>query len=270
MRKLNTNKGFTIIELIVVIAILAILAAIISPQAFEFIERGRIAADQTTVRTLNNLTALYRITAPSSDPFKDTSKTNSELIAVLVDGGFLTSSVESQTKNTTFEWLIEDEQWYLMFEDSFYVIGSLNDGLYMDTRGNGELLGPYTGSSKDIVIPKTLNNETIKAVWQDSFRGSNLVAVHFPNDSEITVIGRRAFRENQLTEVTLPGSLTMIGDHAFRLNPNLKKVTIGDDVTIGDAAFGFNRDDNTFRDVYESNGKSAGTYVFIDGNWIKQ
>jgi general secretion pathway protein G len=46
------KKGFTLIELIVVIAIIAVLGAVIAPNAFKSIEKAKIAA---TVQDLNSI-----------------------------------------------------------------------------------------------------------------------------------------------------------------------------------------------------------------------
>lgn len=42
----NDNKGFSLIELIVVIAIMAILVGALAPQLIKYIEKSRVAADQ--------------------------------------------------------------------------------------------------------------------------------------------------------------------------------------------------------------------------------
>lgn len=58
MRKIKNQKGFSLVELIIVIAIMAILSAVIAPQLFRYIERSKIAVDQYNVGMLNNLTEI--------------------------------------------------------------------------------------------------------------------------------------------------------------------------------------------------------------------
>ncbi len=265
----RNNKGFTLIELIVVIAILGILALIAIPQVLGLVNASRIAADQASISTLNSMTAIYRISNPTPDFFKDETINNQELLDLLIENNYLVSMVEPQSKDAVFAWIVDEEKWYLMFADSFYLIG-LNDGLHMQNNRDGLLVGLYSGSAKDIIIPFSLNGETIKEIGQDSFLNSGIVAIAFPNDSEVTAIQRRAFRGNQLTEITLPDSLLLVGNSAFRDNPNLQKIVIGENVTIEDAAFGFDRNDNSFREVYHDHEMSAGTYLYVDGEWIKE
>ena len=47
-KKLN-NKGFTLVELIIVIAIIAVLAAVIAPQYIKYVEKSRVSVDENTV-----------------------------------------------------------------------------------------------------------------------------------------------------------------------------------------------------------------------------
>lgn len=52
MEKKMNNKGFSMVELIIVIAIMAVLVVVAAPQYLKFVERGRNSTDQ------NNATAI--------------------------------------------------------------------------------------------------------------------------------------------------------------------------------------------------------------------
>ena len=51
--KLN-NKGFSLVELIIVIAIMAILAAALAPQLIKYIEKSRISSDKTEAASVKS------------------------------------------------------------------------------------------------------------------------------------------------------------------------------------------------------------------------
>lgn len=45
MKKMN-NKGFSLVELIIVIAIMAILVGVLAPQYLKYVEKSRVSADK--------------------------------------------------------------------------------------------------------------------------------------------------------------------------------------------------------------------------------
>ena len=65
--KKRNKKGFTLIELVVVIAILGILAAILIPVIGGFIDRANDATDQANARSLYNCAAMALATGSEFD-----------------------------------------------------------------------------------------------------------------------------------------------------------------------------------------------------------
>lgn len=277
------------IELIVVIAVLAVLALIMLPSVSNFITNARLSADQATVRTLNNTTALMRVSTTSSDPFLDETNDSLELLDVLIDNGYFSSIVTPLSSNAQFVWLFEKESWYLRFEDSFYEI-LLSDGFtLLDTGGlANRLQGSYSGTSKDIVIQAMINGVAIKEIGQDTFNNKGLVAIDFDDTTSLSRIHARAFYNNKLTSIEFPNSLTRIDGRSFMKNelteinlpPNLKtiefnafddnqltKISIGSQVSnIGGRALGEHTE--KFKSAYQLHG--AGTYTWNGSNWVHE
>ena len=52
MKKRNSSKGFSLVEFVIVIAIIAVLSAIIVPQVLKHVERTRIIKDRQNVQAL--------------------------------------------------------------------------------------------------------------------------------------------------------------------------------------------------------------------------
>ena len=61
------KKGFTLIELMAVIAIIAILAAVLVPTVSGYINRSKKSAIITQIRTVVNAVEVYNSTAPTTD-----------------------------------------------------------------------------------------------------------------------------------------------------------------------------------------------------------
>ena len=59
MIKRNNKKGFTIVELVIVIAVIAILAAVLIPTFAGIIKKANLSADQQAVRQMNTALATY-------------------------------------------------------------------------------------------------------------------------------------------------------------------------------------------------------------------
>lgn len=99
MKKENmNNKGFSLVELIIVIAIMAILIVVLAPQYLKYVEKSRVASDQTTIVEYINamqviaadpditLTGTYTLTSGANS---NAIAVSSDLESVLVSQGML-------------------------------------------------------------------------------------------------------------------------------------------------------------------------------------
>ena len=55
----SKKKGFTIVELVIVIAVVAILAAVLIPTFSNLVKKANLSADQQAVRQMNTALAIY-------------------------------------------------------------------------------------------------------------------------------------------------------------------------------------------------------------------
>lgn len=302
----KNEKGTTLLELTAVIVILGIILAVAVPIFPGIIENSRIAVDQATLATLNNATTYFRLTTLEEDPFINDTIKSEDLLIKLVDKGHLSSVVQPQSKDAKFQWLFDKEKWHLMFEDSFYVI-TLTDGFNLTDYGR--LDGNYNVTSKDIIIPGSINGIMIKSIYQDAFRNKGLISVGFGVDSTVNQIHARAFQNNKLinidlpstlskidtysfennnlTNIELPSSLTEINSHDFK-NNNLTEIVFPNSLAkVGSYAFEKNDIEKITigegvvigNSVFGTNTKDfstayesgkAGTYILIGENWIRQ
>lgn len=69
-KKKKDNKGFTLVELVIVIAILAILVGLLAPQYTKYVEKSKKSADVNNMEELVKAVEVYVIDSATKDAVK--------------------------------------------------------------------------------------------------------------------------------------------------------------------------------------------------------
>ena len=263
-KRIKDGSGFTLMELLIVVAIVVVLAVIAIPVFSAQMAQARIATDQANVRILNSASKVYGTfhETSSGDIFQGIS-TDTARMDALISAGYLDEPPVIQQDKKSFKWSVSGQTWQI--DDILYVL--TRDSITFGTGYFRTAITGYSGSETSIVIPYSIDGTTISFIYQDAFRQKGLTQITFSDESVVTRIHARAFQDNELTAISLPSSLTRIDYGAFSGNSELVSVTIGANVTTieGNA---FNGGDS-LKNLYFSSGGGAGTYLYSSGNWVK-
>lgn len=135
MKKKMDNKGFSLVELIIVIAIMVVLVAVLAPQYLKYVERSRVSADTATANEfIDSMQVLasdadaqlnsggsYTVTSPAND---GTITLSGDLLTAYGNAGILDTSktwtfqstmyrnpaitIELRFDSTTNLWVVDD------------------------------------------------------------------------------------------------------------------------------------------------------------------
>lgn len=91
------RKGFTIVELVIVIAVIAVLAAVLIPTFSNVINKANFTSDISAVRNMNTILSVAQVTDGKVDSV-------SEAITALSEAGFTTEDLKATTTGYEFYW----------------------------------------------------------------------------------------------------------------------------------------------------------------------
>ena len=83
LNKKKDNKGFSLVELIIVVAIMAILVGLLAPQYIKYVEKSRKSADASNLSEMVNAVQIYAADADPGLPEGDYTITISDSNTVI-------------------------------------------------------------------------------------------------------------------------------------------------------------------------------------------
>lgn len=134
---MKNNKGFSLVELIVVIAIMAILVGLMAPQLIKFMEKSKVASDQSLLDGLE-----VAITYAVFDPVVNEDPASMPVITELL-GVMKLEDLEAATRKNTvlYEEIVNTLGWpdlshatYESYIKSFH--DPANCEIYISYRGD--------------------------------------------------------------------------------------------------------------------------------------
>jgi prepilin-type N-terminal cleavage/methylation domain-containing protein len=143
MNKKMNKKGFTIVELVIVIAVIAILAAVLIPTFVSLTRKANIANDTAVVKNLN--TAAISAQA----------KTFDEALVAAKESGYLVANLNSKADKCYFVWEDDTDQ-FLLYDLKEKAI------IYSNTEVTGD-----PDDSWYFAINNPKDEKEVKDVWSN-------------------------------------------------------------------------------------------------------
>ena len=128
--KKNNKKGFTIVELVIVIAVIAILAAVLIPTFSSIIKKAKISNDTVLAKNLTTAIATESVTS------KPTSM--EEVVTKLYNAGFVLENLSPTTEDYFYGWDSKNNQIILISDECSVVYESAKStpvDVYVATTG---------------------------------------------------------------------------------------------------------------------------------------
>ncbi len=237
MRKMN-KKGFTIVELVIVIAVIAILAAVLIPTYSSLVKKANESADIQAVRQMNTILATYT----------DGSVTD------------VTTAVKALDKED-----IDLENYKPMQKDHyfyFYMDGNTPKIVYMDEKDN--VVFPKDAKTENVQLMSLSGDVPVDKTWKnkESTTGG-VVSVEIANGGQFADFLNNIdsyMVDTTISEIkiTLTGNVDMHGSTAS-FGEVKKTITLdGKGYTIS----GIRADKNSVDSTWENKEKDKGFALF--------
>ena len=145
MDKKMNNKGFSLVELIVVIAIMAVLVGVLAPQFIKYVEKSRESTDIQNCDSIRTVVESYYSdkegsALPSSGEVTVTITSTGTTIdhtgsKALSDAGVTNNKLKSSKwtgGKITMKYTIASGQWLYTGSADYYGLNATNDGFVVE------------------------------------------------------------------------------------------------------------------------------------------
>lgn len=143
-KSLSNNKGFSLVELIIVVAIMAVLIGVLAPQYLKYVEKSKVSADQDVVSQIEK--AVETIV---SDPDQTT-----------IDGDFQVIIDTTGTKVTGTDGT--DAAAALNDVMANYTGQKLKSKSYKAQNGGSVTITVTWNTVNGVSLPSVTNNDTLR------------------------------------------------------------------------------------------------------------
>ena len=216
----SKKKGFTIVELVIVIAVVAILAAVLIPTFSSLIKKANLSADQQAVRQMNTALAIYA--AENGKP-ESIGEVKNALDAndINIDG------LTPVTKGYAFYWNPEENTIALVGEgkdqvqDGWYILTSNEFGEYIEATSTNKLDDIlFTTNDQGETVPNYSNPVYIKLSEDASLTKATKIWDKYYNSGNGADKDRLYFGANQHVTIDLNGNTLTTPDHCIVIEDN--------------------------------------------------
>ena len=200
----SKKKGFTIVELVIVIAVVAILAAVLIPTFSNLIKKANLSADQQAIRNMNTAVAVGAADGKYENP--------SDAIDVLYSSGWNIGKLETHSRGFHYAYNATNNKMYLLDEN--------DNVIYPEETEKSKLWGLYNDSPNAMISGVTkyiaITNIEYGNGFAESFAGTTAY--------ELDLNGYYVNVEGEYTNVTIKNGAYVSGDFSSN-SENVKQYT---------------------------------------------
>ena len=93
-QKSLTNKGFSLVELIIVVAIMAVLVGVLAPQYLRYVEKARLQKDNSAIAEVANV---IKIAGAEEDVVEEIKNATADIVYTFDSTGLHSAGIDANT-----------------------------------------------------------------------------------------------------------------------------------------------------------------------------